>query len=110
MKAQALQAGKFAPLLPHLTLQRKCNCGNHTLSGECEECKKNPLALQRKTAGRSEVSEVPPIVHEVLRSPGQPLDPSTRAFMEPRFAHDFSSVRVHTDARAAESAHAVNAL
>jgi hypothetical protein len=53
---------------------------------------------------------VPPIVHEVLRSPGQPLDPTTRAFMEPRFGHDFSQVRVHTDGRAAESARAVNAL
>ena len=29
--------------------------------------------------------------------------------MEPRFGHDFSQVRVHTDARAAESANAVNA-
>src|SRR6185369_18043496 len=31
-------------------------------------------------------------------------------FFEPRFVHDFSRVRVHTDARAAESARAVNAL
>jgi hypothetical protein len=53
---------------------------------------------------------VPPIVQDALRSTGQPLDPATRAFMEPRFGHDFSHVRVHTDARAAESAQAVNAL
>ena len=44
-----------------------------------------------------------------LRGGGQPLDPATRAFMEPRFGHDFSQVRVHTDARAAETARAVNA-
>ena len=54
--------------------------------------------------------DVPPIVHEVLRSPGQPLDAATRAFMEPRFGHDFSRVRVHTDTKAAESARAVSAL
>jgi hypothetical protein len=30
--------------------------------------------------------------------------------MEPRFGHDFSQVRVHTDTRAAESARAANAL
>ncbi len=53
---------------------------------------------------------MPPIVHEVLRSPGQPLDEATRAFMEPRFGHDLSRVRVHTNAKAAESARAVNAL
>jgi len=52
----------------------------------------------------------PPIVHEVLRSPGTPLDSGTRTVMEPRFGHDFSRVRIHTDDRAAESARAVNAL
>ena len=52
---------------------------------------------------------VPGIVREVLRSPGKPLDAATRAFMEPRFGHDFSHVRVHTDAKAAESAQALNA-
>ena len=66
--------------------------------------------LQRRAVNNGELSEVPPIVHEVLRSPGQPLDPATRAFFEPRFGHDFSSVRVHTDPLAAESARAVNAL
>ena len=55
-------------------------------------------------------SAVPPIVHEVLHSPGQPLDAATRAFMEPRFGHDFSRVQVHSDTKAAESAWAVNAL
>jgi peptidoglycan/xylan/chitin deacetylase (PgdA/CDA1 family) len=49
-------------------------------------------------------------VHDVLRSPGQSLDAAIRAFFEPRFGHDFSQVRVHTDARAEESARAVNAL
>jgi hypothetical protein len=53
---------------------------------------------------------VPAVVHDVLRSPGQPLDAATRAAMEARFGHDFGRVRVHADARAAESARAVNAL
>ena len=50
------------------------------------------------------------MVHEVLRSPGQPLDGSTRAFFEARFGHDFSRVRVHADERAGESARSVQAL
>jgi len=45
-----------------------------------------------------------------LRGGGQPLNPATRAFMEPRFGHDFSQVRIHTDGKAAESTRAVNAL
>jgi hypothetical protein len=80
------------------------------LTGQCEECSKKRLTSQRRSDIQAEPSTVPPIVQEVLRSPGQPLDAHTRAFMEPRFGHDFSRVRVHTDARAAESAWAVDAL
>lgn len=65
--------------------------------------------MQRSSLGPQTPNEVPAIVHDVLNSPGQALDTSTRAFMEPRFGHDFSSVRVHTDQRADESARAVNA-
>jgi Domain of unknown function (DUF4157) len=46
---------------------------------------------------------------DVLRSSGRPLDPDTRAFMEPRFGRSFGDVRVHSDARAGASAEAVNA-
>jgi hypothetical protein len=52
----------------------------------------------------------PPIVCEVLRSPGQPLDPRTRTVMQTGLGHDFGRVRVHTDARASESTRAVRAL
>jgi hypothetical protein len=92
------------------TLQRKCACSQHTAGGEqCEECKKK-ATLQRQAASGPGPVVAPPIVHEVLRSPGQPLDRATRSFMEPRFGHDFSGVRVHSDAKAAESARAVSAL
>ncbi len=66
--------------------------------------------LQRAAVNETPVTDVPPIVHEVLHSPGQPLDAETRAFFQPRFGHDFSDVRVHTDAKAVESAQAINAL
>lgn len=53
--------------------------------------------------------EAPAIVHEALRVPGHPLDAATRDIFEPRFGRDFSQVRVHTDAKAAESARALGA-
>jgi hypothetical protein len=59
---------------------------------------------------QTESTGVPSIVHDVLNSPGQPLDQATRAFFEPRFRRDFSQVRVHTDKKAAESARTINAL
>jgi hypothetical protein len=111
VQTQIASKPRIAPVAGGM-LQRACACGRHTpAGGECEECKqKRGGALQRAAVDSSPMSDVPPIVHEALRSPGQPLDVSTRAFMEPRFGHDFSGVRVHTDARAAESARAVDAL
>jgi hypothetical protein len=95
-------------------LQRKCACGGSpSLAGECAECRKKRLTLQRRSENRDELADelamVPSIVHEVLGSPGQPLDSATRSFMESRFGHDFSRVRVHTDVKAIESARAVQA-
>ncbi len=96
---------------PGFLLQRKCACGGSAgAASECEECARRKDTLQRKAANDRTVDEIPPIVHEVLRSSGQPLDAATRAFMEPRFGHDFGNVRVHTDAIAGRSARAVNAL
>lgn len=68
-------------------------------------------SLQTKRVQASNTGQIaaPLTVHEVLRSPGQPLDRATRAFMEPRFGYDFSRVRVHTGAAAEQSAQAVNA-
>jgi hypothetical protein len=48
-------------------------------------------------------------VHDVLETVGQPLDAETRARFEPRFGHDFSHVRVHTDIDASRSAQALDA-
>ena len=92
-------------------LQRKCACGQHTVAGgECTECRQKRLSLLHRVTNQNEPAIASPIVHDVLRSPGRPLDPAPRAFMEHRFGHDFSQVRVHTDAKAVESARAVNAL
>jgi hypothetical protein len=71
--------------------------------------KKDDLMLMRAASAEASPASAPPVVHDVLSQTGQPLDPPTRAFMESRFGHDFSRVRVHTDAKAAESARAVEA-
>jgi hypothetical protein len=102
MKASALSSS--TPIL-----QRKCSCGGS--DEECDSCKANRgSALQRKSATPEATSVAPPIVHDVLHSSGQPLDSATRSLMSPRFGADVSNVRVHTGARAAESASALNAL
>jgi hypothetical protein len=95
-------------------LQRKCSCGGSDRgSGECEECKKEgkeeAKTLQRKATSSAGPEFAPPIVNEVLNSPGQPLDKATRDFFEPRFGYDFSKVRVHQDEKSQQSATSVEA-
>jgi len=86
-----------------------CSCSG---GGEmCEECqqKQSLPTIQRRVAAPSAPSHLSRIVSEVLRSPGHPLDSITRAFFEPRFGHDFSHVRIHTEPKAAASAEAIHA-
>ena len=111
MKAQLLlqKTSASVPVRTNL-LQRKCACDTHTIAGgRCDNCRRTGQTLQRLAINQGEAADMPPIVHEVLRSSGQPLDAHTRSFLEPRFAHDFSRVRVHTDTQAAESARALSA-
>lgn len=81
----------------------------------CPKCA-NRLVEEEKVLHPKEVSgstqEITPGLEaniNAVRGGGQPLPESVRAFYEPRFRHDFSHVRVHTDAKAAESARDVNA-
>ena len=93
---------------PELTVQR---CG-----GSCspEGCAHQDLGeLQRRPIGQGrsiEPGTAPAVVHEALGTPWLPLDGGTRARMQHHFGHDIGDVRIHTDARAAASARAVNAL
>jgi hypothetical protein len=75
----------------------------------CATCKEED-ELQRKAEGGSSAGVAPRLVHDAIRSPGQPIDAHAGAFMQRRFGYDFSGVRIHADAQAAASARAVNAL
>lgn len=91
-----------------LHIQRMCS--------ECEEeLHRQPPeeTLQAKEAAGHAAPQAAPDVQpsmSFVRSGGRPLSEAVRSFFEPRFGYDFSQVRVHTDARAAESARAANAL
>jgi hypothetical protein len=93
IRHNSLEAATVRSLLPSV---------NHTANVQT-------ALLQRSATNSSPVNEVPAIVHDVLRSPGQPLERNTQEFMESRFGEDFSSVRIHDNSRAAESARQVAA-
>src|SRR5215470_15664646 len=78
------------------------------ISRKCAACEEE--TVKRKESGPHAVTaEVPDSVHKTLQRSGQPLDPAARAFFDPRFGFDFSRVRIHADAAAAESAAAIRA-
>ncbi|MCK5013333.1 MAG: DUF4157 domain-containing protein, partial [Candidatus Omnitrophica bacterium] len=84
--------------MPELVVQRQV---------EPEEEEEEEELQAKATSGR--ISEVTPNLEShilSLKGGGQPFSESDRAYFEPRFGRDFNQVRVHTDARAAESARA----
>jgi hypothetical protein len=101
------------------TLRRKCaSCAAG--AEPCASCREEDELLQRQaleggpaTQGGPSPSQqggLPDSAQAALSSPaGAPLDNAARSFMEERFQHDFSRVRVHTGEAAARAAESLNA-
>jgi hypothetical protein len=76
---------------------------------EPEEEEEEILQTKGRTGQTPEVTSNLESRINAIRSGGQPLPESVRSFFEPRFGHDFSKVRIHSDAQTAETALSVNA-
>ena len=81
------------------------------MMSEKEEEEEGEQAIQMKevSARSSEASLAVEASDRNGTAGGRSLSDSTRAYFEPRFGHDFSHVRIHSDQSAAESAHSLNA-
>ncbi len=70
---------------------------------------------EEKLQAKKNSDHVPEVHYDIenqiqsMKGGGRALSEGERAFFEPRFGYDFSEVRLHTDAKAADSARAVNA-
>jgi hypothetical protein len=95
-----MPASPTAPVRPSAQVGQGC--------ASCDE--EHEVLAERADPAQGPVGEAPPLVHQVLNSGGRPLDAAIGAYFEPRFKHDFSAVRIHTDAQAGESARQVNSL
>jgi Domain of unknown function (DUF4157)/Pretoxin HINT domain len=87
------------------TIQRSCACG-----GTCDSCQAaavEPVELvQRKPIGASGGEVDRSLIPD---TPGQPLDRNSQQLLQAGMGEDLSAVRVHADARAADSAAALQA-
>lgn len=101
---EVVRTARAAPPVP---LQRR--------AGPLEERDKpleeeeQPLQAARDGEAAPHVSDDVESHLKSLRGGGEPLADSTREFFESRMGQDFSGVRVHTDAAAADTARALNA-
>jgi Domain of unknown function (DUF4157) len=110
----ALRVQASAPARPAPSFRPACTgmlqrYGDGTCGCGFEETHEEDLLQRSPSEASAGPALAPPIVRDVLASPGRPLEPATRASMERSLGHDFGSVRIHTSARAAESARAVHA-
>ena len=97
-----------ADRMSNLVMQMRGRWADHRIKDTISDEVKN-IKLQRNVVTEVSTLKLLPIIGEVWRFPGQPLDKGTRAFMESRFRWDFSRVRIHSGTRAAESAKALEA-
>jgi len=74
-----------------------------------EEKEEEPIQTKRDMNTTPKVTTNLTSQIQAIQYGGQPLSKSERAYFEPRFGVDFSQVRLHSDAQAAESARALNA-
>lgn len=96
--------------MPETVVQRKCaSCEGS--DSPCPKCASDEdRTIQRNAEpGSGFLGAWSPASH-VYPGNGQPLDSATRAFFEPRLGGDLGDIRVHTDARATQSARTLNAL
>jgi hypothetical protein len=92
-------------------IHRKCDCPGGIAS--CPACEEEEVeqakGIHRKSnqPSQDELS----VRDDFLQSlgPGRPLDTATQKSMESKLEHNFGDVRVHTDAKAVESARSINA-
>src|SRR5690242_11188876 len=84
-----------------------CSAGGHR---PCESCSaQRPAMLQHASVPGTRATLAPPVTCAARGTSGAPLDATTRGYMESRFGHDFTRVRVHAGPDAAEATRAVNA-
>ena len=103
--------------LPLLPLQRKLAIGstNDSLEAEADAAAKAILGPESGGPARRlrrvdvALAEAPPLVHQVLRAPGQELDSETRSWAETVYQRDFRRVRIHAGELAEASAASINA-
>ena len=81
----------------------------HGAAAAHEGGKKEELTVHRKAERVEPMYTGSAEVDSVLRSPGREMEPTTRREMESRIGFDFGRVRLHTDARAGESAQGLSA-
>jgi len=77
-----------------------------------EASNEGPIAQRKAESGSTEESDGDSTDLDAARSQrsgGAPLDADTRSFMESRFGHDFSHVRIHTDSLAHRAAQTIQA-
>jgi len=108
--ACARKQRQFATGPVHDALEREADrVADRVMSGPTSARGIAAPAIQRYASGHAASAEVPDSVGHALAGAGVPLPADVRQPMEERFGHDFSTVRVHTDAMARQSARDVDA-
>jgi Domain of unknown function (DUF4157) len=109
-RSAAERAPGRASILPNpaaLTVSHPGDSHEREADRVAERVMGTPPARNQAPRGLDDAPE--PASHDLLRSPGHPLEPGARTFMESGFGFDFGKVRIHHDADAGRAASGLSA-
>src|SRR5262249_8495664 len=106
--ADAVLAGRPVPSLGKAAVG---GGGHDPLQRKCAECEDEEARVQRKetTGSVHDSTAAADTAVAAVASGGRRLSSGERSYFEPRFGRDFSSVRVHENARTGEAARGIHA-
>jgi hypothetical protein len=105
--ADAVMRGETVGALGSAPLAAQRKCAGCEAEGDKEDLVQRKCATcESAGTGREGAGEA---AATAVAAGGAPLSQELRSYFEPRFGHDFSGVRVHTDAQAAGAANAIGA-
>ena len=99
-----------APAAAPLAVGRFGGAGDE-LARVCAGCEEDDeRRIKRKARGPGIAPHAARAAADAVAAGGEPLGAAERAFFEPRFGHDLSAVRIHSDTAASRAAEGIDAL
>ena len=90
--------------------ENKCKEQGYNNNKKQNQINKKNNPKRHAVKGSIETNETKNVIKKITSNGGEPLESTTKEFMESRFGYDFSNVKIYTDREAERSAKSIDAV